>query len=481
MKAHIPNPRFDCHEATPIPDALAIMEPNPRNNIFSAASHKAVWHTHAPIVAIVLWLLLWINLDTGFWLIVKPDTIDEWISAIRACLPFLVLPVSAFLLIRRSTLALPGMAPSRLLLIYGILAAISGIFSPQPLWAAYWSVTYVATILTAWTFVDGRTPVESARTMLLVTWVFTFLVAAYLGYTSSTLIFGHPMSAYSRPEAGLDKMSRASGVARWAAVPGLVCVVRAFYSRRPIAIVGFLAAACFCFFLVFRMQSRGAVFGCIAAIVFSIVLSTRMRRYALPSVILLTVFLFLLESPGVISQTVSDYLRRGQSDELFESMSGRTHAYEHGMRAFADAPIFGRGQWTDRLVFFEHVHNSFLQALLNGGIVGAMPYFASWITGWVMFFRLRNRWKFLSKEDQLCLLESGTVMMFFTVRAIPETTTASFAVDLLVMVAVYVYLETLTLDLGRRQVSYSVQSTVVLSGWSSEARPLLPSKVISQR
>jgi O-antigen ligase len=206
-----------------------------------------------------------------------------------------------------------------------------------------------------------------------------------------------------------------------------------------------------------------------------------MRRYALPSVILLTVFLFLLESPGVISQTVSDYLRRGQSDELFESMSGRTHAYEHGMRAFADAPIFGRGQWTDRLVFFEHVHNSFLQALLNGGIVGAMPYFASWITGWVMFFRLRNRWKFLSKEDQLCLLESGTVMMFFTVRAIPETTTASFAVDLLVMVAVYVYLETLTLDLGRRQVSYSVQSTVVLSGWSSEARPLLPSKVISQR
>jgi hypothetical protein len=34
--------------------------------------------------------------------------------------------------------------------------------------------------------------------------------------------------------------------------------------------------------------------------------------------------------------------------------------------------------------------------------------------------------------------------MFFTVRSIPETTTASFAVDLLVMVAVYVYLESLT-------------------------------------
>ena len=33
--------------------------------------------------------------------------------------------------------------------------------------------------------------------------------------------------------------------------------------------------------------------------------------------------------------------------------------------------------------------------------------------------------------------------MFFSVRAIPETTTASFSVDLLVMVAVFVYLESL--------------------------------------
>jgi hypothetical protein len=40
-------------------------------------------------------------------------------------------------------------------------------------------------------------------------------------------------------------------------------------------------------------------------------------------------------------------------------------------------------------------------------------------------------------------------MMFFTVRSIPETTTASFAVDLLVMVAVYVYLEGLSVSMVR--------------------------------
>ena len=104
---------------------------------------------------------------------------------------------------------------------------LSGMFSPEPMWAAYWSIVYLATILTAWTFVDGQFPVRSARTMLLITWAYTFLVAAYLGHSSSSLIFGHSVSSWNRPEAGLDKLSRSSGVARWAAVPGLVCVVRA--------------------------------------------------------------------------------------------------------------------------------------------------------------------------------------------------------------------------------------------------------------
>ena len=158
------------------------------------------------------------------------------------------------------------------------------------------------------------------------------------------------------------------------------------------------------------MQSRrGAVFGSFAALIFVLVVSSRMRRYALPFVVVSTIFLFLLESPGVISENVFEYLRRGESEEAFETMTGRTSAYEHGIVAFADAPFFGRGQWTDRLVIYEHVHNSFLQALLNGGIVGAIPYTASWLTGWMMFFRLRNKWKWLSKEDRLCLLESGAV------------------------------------------------------------------------
>jgi hypothetical protein len=48
-------------------------------------------------------------------------------------------------------------------------------------------------------------------------------------------------------------------------------------------------------------------------------------------------------------------------------------------------------------------------------------------------------------------------MMFFTVRSVPETTTASFAVDLLVMAAIYVYFETLAVPRARRSLVRSAR------------------------
>ena len=405
---------------------------------------------HAPASALILWVCLCLNLNTGFWNIQPPSSAGDWQNLIRAVLPFAVLPAACLLLLSRRNLHLPRNAPSRLLLAYGAFATLATIFSPQPLWSLYWSIAFFATILVAWTFVDRRDPVESARQLLQVTWVATFIVAAIVGYQARNSIFGEAASGYGAVVGDLNGLSRSSGVARWAAVPGLVCLVRAYHTRRLSLVAFFLGVAAVSFFIVYRMQSRGAIFGAVAALLFALLVSSRMRRYALPFAAVAIVVICLLDSPAVLSNQVATYLERGQSREEFVSMTGRTRAYEHGLAAFQDAPLFGRGQWADRLVIGEHVHNSFLQALLNGGIFGAIPYFASWIAGWMLFFRLQKRRARLSPEDRVCLLEAGTVMMFFTVRAIPETTTASYAVDLLVMVAVYVYLEALSVSIARR-------------------------------
>ena len=429
----------------------------------------------APLSAVVLWICLWLNLNTGFWNIQTPSSIGDWQQMIRAILPFIVFPFAVLILLGRRNLHMSWHNPSLLLMSYGAVAALASFYSPAPSRSLYWSLAFLATILAAWTFVDPRDLAGSSRQLLQLAWVATFIVAALIAREASHAIFGHTQTAYGAVAKELEDQSRSSGVARWAAVPGLVCLVRSYHCRRPTLIALYLIIAALAFFIVYRMQSRGAVFGIAAALAFALIIESRMRRYALPFAVLTVVVILFIDSPATVSDRVTAYLERGQSREEFLSMTGRTRAYRKGLAAFEEAPILGRGQWADRLIFQEHVHNSYLQALLNAGVLGGIPYFASWLSGWILFFNLHKRSRWLPPDDRTSLREAGAVMMFFTARSIPETTTASFSVDLLVMIAVYVYLESLSLQvkIAQRQ-RYSFDALAI---WLQASRRLSSTRI----
>ncbi len=429
------------------------------------------WNSHAPALMLLLWACLWVNINSSMFNIGVPHSAAEWQLLIRALLPFAVLPVAGSLVLSRRTLCLPGLSPSKLLMSYGLLAAIASVVSPRPGVSLYWSVAFLASIVTAWSFATVPDPVLSTRRMLQVTWAGMLVVAVIQVYLARGTIFGGAPSGYL-VNLDVDVQAASAGVARWAAVPGLVCVVKAYQTRRPALMPIFLAAAGAAFYVVYRLQSRGAIFGSVAAILFALFTSRRMRRYALPVALFAALGFPFVEPPAEASAHVMEYLQRGQTLDEFLGMSGRTNLYEHGLAAFWDAPLLGRGQWADRLVNVGHVHNSYLQALLNAGILGGIPYVASWIAGWILFFRLHKKWRLLPAEDRAALLEVGTVMMFFTVRSFPETTTASVAPDLLAMSAVYVYLEVLAASVVRRSRLRSarrpVGATVSKFGWQRQ-------------
>ena len=230
------------------------------------------------------------------------------------------------------------------------------------------------------------------------------------------------------------------------------------HTRRPLLLGVYASLAGVAFLIVYRMQSRGAIFGSVVALAFGLFAAGRLRKYVLPAIILAGFVLVIVNPQLTFTEEVGTYLRRGQSEEQFQSMTGRTRAYRHSLTAFLDAPLIGRGNWTDRLVIGEHSHNSFIQALLNGGILGFVPYVGSWVAGWILFIRLLKRMRDLPEPDRAPLMEAGAVMLFFTVRAIPETTTASFAVDLLVMCAIYAYLEALTAALSQAPANRAAMS-----------------------
>lgn len=231
-------------------------------------------------------------------------------------------------------------------------------------------------------------------------------------------------------------MSRASGVARFAAVPAIVAFAL-FWRDTGWRRLPWLALFALFGFVIYRMQSRGGLFAAAGALAFLCLAAPRNRWLGVPLVLLAA---GLLLQPGIQSN-VSEYVLRGQDAEEFKSLTGRTGAWSDAYVAFKASPLLGSGNFADRLLINAHVHNAFLQALLIAGVVGFVPYLLSWIAAWRNLIRLWSARDSLSPRDQILFLVAGALLVFFTLRSIPETTTASFSVDLLVMLPVMAYLD----------------------------------------
>jgi len=413
---------------------------------------KALWPP--PVGLLLLWGGLWLNLNTGPWLVEHGRGADE-ITFVRVYAPFGVLGAAviwlAFAQWRKRN---AFQSPLVLLGVYGLAGLAAGVaWSPGPEYARYWSVAYLATVSVGLFAVRSRDPLRNAFALLLATWVVTAVVAAGITGKGSAVIFGDAPSAYWVTGA-LQGASRSSGVARWTGVTALVAVVWAFYFRRWVSRAALLGIAGVGLYVVYRVQSRGAVFGMVAAILFLLCLEKQRRRWALPLLALAVACMVMLDAEQVVREKVMNYLKRGaKSEQNLYTMGGRTQTYEQGWKLFLEEPVFGRGFWGDRLSGIGHAHNGVLEALLVAGTVGFIPYFWSWIAGWRSFLRLWRRRRWLPRQHLSQLTACGAVLAFFTLRAIPETTGAAYEPDLLILCAVYAYLE----GLGRAGV-YSSQS-----------------------
>lgn len=402
-------------------------------------------------VCLALWLALFANINTGPWLVDDPHTLWDWITAARVYDTFPVLLVSAILV--ASGRKLPSIkSPLSLLAIYGVVALCSGLASPNFLYATYWSVAFLATIGTYLAFLTTDDFRATAGKVVTGAWMASVVITIAIVISAPESIFRSDTGYFIYREVNGQVIS--SGVARWASVMALGALVRAFYARLRVLRMLLVGVGCFGIWIVYRMQSRGAIFSIAGALLLMLALQKQARILGfcgLAIFLALAVFFDSSADSSILDNTTT-YLERGGSAEGIYTMSGRTAYYARGWEAFKEAPLIGRGQWADRLLEIGHIHNAYLQALLNAGIVGFIPFVLSWIAGWRLFFHFWRARDSLEKSERQSLLECALIMVFFFIRSIPETTTASYAPDLLFMGAVYCYLQALSNGVrGRRK------------------------------
>ena len=124
----------------------------------------------------------------------------------------------------------------------------------------------------------------------------------------------------------------------------------------------------------------------------------------------------------------------------FFTGTGRTQIWAAGWEFIKRSPVLGYGFHADRLVLGAHIHNAVMHALIQTGLIGAIPFIGAMLFAWLLLLKaLRNLNRHVAGH-KLLVIQTAGILTFLSVRAIPESTGAFFGIDWLLLSPLLLYL-----------------------------------------
>jgi O-antigen ligase len=134
-----------------------------------------------------------------------------------------------------------------------------------------------------------------------------------------------------------------------------------------------------------------------------------------------TALLLMAASPGGIALVLADplrtYLARGQSPDLFATLSGRTLMWEEGLAAASRSPIIGHGffvghKYVERRggIGFATMDNTHVETLINLGAIGLVLVLA------IAVFALGHSWRLARESRRSAAAIEIALVLFVTVH-----------------------------------------------------------------
>jgi O-antigen ligase len=133
------------------------------------------------------------------------------------------------------------------------------------------------------------------------------------------------------------------------------------------------------------------------------------------------------------------YLTRGRG-VLDPTMTGRTTVWAKGWIALQQSPWAGLGFWGDRFFLRGwNIHNTFLDALMQSGYLGTIPFVIAIVWVWIgilRFYSIRPAGEASSLPGELL-----GIMTFFTVYSGAEITFSFYSVGWMAMAPLFAHVQ----------------------------------------
>ncbi|WP_295583860.1 O-antigen ligase [uncultured Lamprocystis sp.] len=402
-------------------------------------------------LALLSWAGCWAAINAGPWYLEdEPQTFNEWINALRALgclLPLVLWPL--LLPLRRQRTRVPTLA-EWMWIGYAVLSLNAALLTGADFSVWYWALAYLSVFLVIDWSIGDIDPLARAIMTNRLMWLMASLLFVWMLFAARDVLLVQGeggLTAHGlveRADLGvLGPISRSTGMARLAILPVVIGLVMALGGRglgrllwAALSLVSLLA--------LWSFQSRQGLVGAAFALGFVVWLfGGRTRLVGIVIMLLAGLALFAGLFPQHWLRHLTEYATRGEGLSDLQSMTGRDLIWRLGWRVVEESPWLGFGPQADRRLIGLNAQNGLLYAALAAGYPGAVLYLGGLLWGWVLFARAVLRGYTRDHAQWLFLLQVGGIMMYLTIRNIPENTAALYSVDLLLHAPLLAYLGTL--------------------------------------
>lgn len=372
----------------------------------------------------IAWILLFFSIFSN---IIK--TGSRGIDAINEANLFRITFVSTAIIIsmncifmRKNGLAVLFTGPQKWLVIFSALALFSGVYASHGFYAIWKAIEIVAHVLLIGAVLSSTYPEACVNRLFQICLMMFFLLVclfwiAAIIRPSEAFYYGKglfilPMSIWPPMDA--------NGVGFVSGFLVLISIARIIDYKRKIRIL-YIMIILLAGPLFIIAQHRTSLGGFAFGLLFYIYL-TRGKS----SFIFLTVLIFFLTLAGV-NEVLYEYLRRGESDEAIQTVSGRVLAWKAALDYFKESPLIGHGfssagrfdvVGSGRGGF---IFNGFLDVLIGVGVLGFVPWLLSIISTmwrlWTSAYR--------SREDEMEIRSNKALAFAILIYLIFRSLTSS--------------------------------------------------------
>ncbi|HMD85558.1 MAG TPA: O-antigen ligase family protein [Terriglobia bacterium] len=398
------------------------------------------------LVGMGLWILLWAGYNTDIGRVMKPtfpaNTID-FIHGVRAFFPMLAGWFALLMIfVRSNRLAYWIMGPLGLMIVYAATGLVSSVtVSIDSIDALYYGANYLAIVLVLLAIVPVERPLPDLLNVLRLTWILgTILTLVLLGAIpllgSQVMIQTEASPVGVRAYSGLGAVmgmasTRNTGFARYAAISALAALPM-FMRKGKMAVRIFwgilLAASLYALVLA---NGRTEIVSFIAGLF--VILGAEKTKRTL-NFLLGIAAAILLAFRGFYSKFYLYFTRGARFDP---TLTGRTQGWVKGWHLIWKSPWMGLGFQADRHYLGLHMHDAFLHALIQSGILGGVAIFIA--LGIVWYYTIRYFFRNQPSDRSLIPPEIPAIFLFVTLSSLTESTFAYYSAAWLLSAPIIAY------------------------------------------